>query len=266
MIAVAPSLVRTLDPDDLDRVLIHEWAHVQRRDDVVNILQVAVRIVAGWHPALWWIDRRLHLEREIACDEVAVAITGSPKSYAECLLKLSTLRGTPRPMQTAPAVFTRVRSARTCRQNRDAAPVYRAAVVSHTGRSDGCDAVPGIGCGGGPDACRGSSIGTAAGVGSHAHAEPLIQRAGSCCASCRVGHEDGTSTSSSPCAIVIASESRRRNSLHLSPSAHPNRSRLQSPTSRQLWVRPARQQPIPSPRRLSRPSCRVCRTRTRRLR
>ena len=107
MIAVAPSLVRTLDPDDLDRVLIHEWAHVQRRDDVVNIVQVAVRIVAGWHPGLWWIDRRLHLEREIACDEVAVAITGSPKSYAECLLKLSTLRGTPRPMQTAPAVFTR---------------------------------------------------------------------------------------------------------------------------------------------------------------
>ncbi len=44
MIAVAPSLVRTLDPDDLDRVLIHEWAHVQRRDDVMNVLQVAVRI------------------------------------------------------------------------------------------------------------------------------------------------------------------------------------------------------------------------------
>ena len=106
MIAVAPSLVRTLDPDDLDRVLIHEWAHVQRRDDVVNVLQVAVRIVAGWHPALWWIDRRLYLEREIACDELTVAITGSPKSYAECLLKLSTLRGTPRPMQTAPAMFT----------------------------------------------------------------------------------------------------------------------------------------------------------------
>jgi beta-lactamase regulating signal transducer with metallopeptidase domain len=106
MIAVAPSLVRTLAPDDLDRVLIHEWAHVQRRDDVLNVLQVAVRIVAGWHPALWWIDRRLYLEREIACDELTVAITGSPKSYAECLLKLSTLRGTPRPMQTAPAVFT----------------------------------------------------------------------------------------------------------------------------------------------------------------
>jgi len=106
MIAVAPSLARTLDPDDLDRVLIHEWAHVQRHDDVVNILQVVVRMVAGWHPALWWMDRRLHAEREIACDELTVAVTGSPKSYAECLVRLSNLRATPRPMQTAPALFT----------------------------------------------------------------------------------------------------------------------------------------------------------------
>jgi beta-lactamase regulating signal transducer with metallopeptidase domain len=106
MIAVAPSLVKTLDADELDRVLIHEWAHVQRGDDVVNILQIVVRIIAGWHPAIWWIDRRLHVEREIACDEITVAVTGSPKSYAQCLMKLATLRSTPAAMRTAPAVFT----------------------------------------------------------------------------------------------------------------------------------------------------------------
>ena len=106
MIAVAPSLVRTLDADDLDRVLIHEWAHVQRHDDIVKILQIVIHVLAGWHPALWWIDRRLHVEREIACDEMTVSITGSPKSYAECLMKLSRLGGTPRAIQSAPAVFT----------------------------------------------------------------------------------------------------------------------------------------------------------------
>jgi beta-lactamase regulating signal transducer with metallopeptidase domain len=105
MIAVAPSLVRTLAADDLDRVLVHEWAHVQRHDDVVNVLQVVIRIVAGWHPAVWWIDRRLHVEREIACDEMAVAITGSPKSYAQCLMKLSTVTRTRMAMLTAPAAF-----------------------------------------------------------------------------------------------------------------------------------------------------------------
>ena len=128
MIAVAPRLVRTLDPDDLDRVLIHEWAHVQRHDDVVNVLQIVVRVVAGWHPALWWIDRRLHVEREIACDEMTVAITGSPKSYAECLMKLSRLSGTPRAMQTAPAVFTpsslRARVVKIVSPHRSIAPVW----------------------------------------------------------------------------------------------------------------------------------------------
>lgn len=106
MIAVAPSLVTTLDADELDRVLIHEWAHVQRRDDLVNILLIVIRVVAGFHPAVWWIERRLHVEREIACDEMVVAVTGSPKSYAECLVKVASVRcAEPTPL-AGPAVLT----------------------------------------------------------------------------------------------------------------------------------------------------------------
>jgi hypothetical protein len=120
--------VRTLDPDDLDRVLIHEWAHVQRYDDIVNVLQVVVRIVAGWHPALQWIDRRLHVEREIACDELTVLITGSPKSYAACLMKLSTIRDAPVAMRAAPAIFTpsglRERVIKLVSQHRVIPPVW----------------------------------------------------------------------------------------------------------------------------------------------
>jgi beta-lactamase regulating signal transducer with metallopeptidase domain len=105
VIAVAPSLVTTLDADELDRVLIHEWAHVQRRDDLVNILQVFVRVVVGWHPAAWWIDRRLHVEREIACDETTIAVTGSAQSYAACLVKLAGIKGGERTALAAPAVL-----------------------------------------------------------------------------------------------------------------------------------------------------------------
>jgi beta-lactamase regulating signal transducer with metallopeptidase domain len=107
VIATAPSLVRTLDADDLDRVLIHEWSHVQRRDDLVNLLQIFVRAVAGWHPAVWWIDRRLQLEREIGCDEMTLAVTGAPKSYANCLLKITSLRPTPERLRIASAVLAR---------------------------------------------------------------------------------------------------------------------------------------------------------------
>jgi beta-lactamase regulating signal transducer with metallopeptidase domain len=105
MIAVAPALATRLEADELDRVLVHEWAHVQRRDDLVNLLQIAIRIVAGWHPAIWWIDRRLQAEREIACDETTVAITGAPKSYAACLVKLAGLTGAATAPLAAPGVL-----------------------------------------------------------------------------------------------------------------------------------------------------------------
>jgi beta-lactamase regulating signal transducer with metallopeptidase domain len=133
MIAVAPSLISTLDADELDRVVIHEWAHVQRRDDLVNILQIAIWLVAGWHPAIWWLDHRVRIEREMACDETTVAITGSPKSYAHCLLKLASLRGPARAMQAAPAIFMvtglRARITKIITPRRSIAPVWSRSIA-----------------------------------------------------------------------------------------------------------------------------------------
>ncbi len=92
VIAVTPALVGRLDTNELDRIIIHEWAHVQRRDDLTNVGQLIVRAAAGWHPAVWWLDRRLAIEQELACDEVVVAVSGGAKSYASCLVKLAAAR------------------------------------------------------------------------------------------------------------------------------------------------------------------------------
>ena len=91
LIAVAPPLLDHLGEADLDRVVIHEWAHVQRRDDVAQAVQLLVRMIAGWHPAIWWLERQLHLEREVACDDIVVGVTGSAKEYATCLTSLASL-------------------------------------------------------------------------------------------------------------------------------------------------------------------------------
>ena len=94
IIAVAPALIERLTPDELDRVVIHEWAHVQRRDDLMSIAHAIVRAIAGWHPAVWWLERRMLIEREIACDEAAVRVTGCPKRYAACLTAIATIPAT----------------------------------------------------------------------------------------------------------------------------------------------------------------------------
>jgi len=91
IVAVAPLLLSRLAPDEIDRVVIHEWAHVQRRDDLLGIAHAMVRLIAGWHPAVWWLERRMLMEREIACDETAVAVTGCPKRYAACLTTIAGL-------------------------------------------------------------------------------------------------------------------------------------------------------------------------------
>ena len=91
IIAVAPALIARLTPDELDRIVIHEWAHVQRRDDLLSIAHAIVRALAGWHPAVWVIERRMVIEREIACDETAVRLTGCPKRYAACLTAIASL-------------------------------------------------------------------------------------------------------------------------------------------------------------------------------
>jgi bla regulator protein blaR1 len=126
VIAVAPALVEHLTTAELDRVVVHEWAHVQRRDDVTNVVQLIARLLVGWHPAVWWFDQRLQAEREAACDDIAVRMTGSSKGYAACLLKLASLPLTER--QTAHALG--VLSSRTL-----SARIQRIVTHEHQGSS-----------------------------------------------------------------------------------------------------------------------------------
>ena len=78
-----------LSAADLNSVLVHELAHLRRRDDWTNLLQKMVRAVFFFHPAVWWIESRLSLEREMACDEHVLANSEDPRAYAECLVSLA---------------------------------------------------------------------------------------------------------------------------------------------------------------------------------
>jgi len=80
--------LRDLSAADLRPILIHELAHLQRRDDWTNLLQKTIRAILFFHPAVWWIDARLSIEREMACDDAVLAATGNPRAYAGCLIDL----------------------------------------------------------------------------------------------------------------------------------------------------------------------------------
>ena len=86
-----------LTPQQLEAVLAHELAHVRRYDYAVNLLQTAVETLLFYHPAAWWLSRRVRAEREHACDDAAVEATGDVLLYARALATLEQLRAVHRP-------------------------------------------------------------------------------------------------------------------------------------------------------------------------
>ena len=80
--------LRELPADDLNVILLHEFAHLQRGDDWTNLIQKIVRAIFFFHPAVWWIEKQLSMEREMACDDAVLAETSNPHGYASCLVSL----------------------------------------------------------------------------------------------------------------------------------------------------------------------------------
>lgn len=72
----------------LAAALAHEFAHVARRDFAWNLAAEALLVPLAFHPAAWFLKRRLDETRELACDEAAAALHGR-RTYARCLVALA---------------------------------------------------------------------------------------------------------------------------------------------------------------------------------
>jgi beta-lactamase regulating signal transducer with metallopeptidase domain/peptidoglycan/xylan/chitin deacetylase (PgdA/CDA1 family) len=93
VILVPAAALTGLSAPQLEALLAHELAHIRRHDYLVNILQSVAEAVLFYHPAVWWLSGRMRIEREHACDDLAVRATGDVLVYARALTILETLRG-----------------------------------------------------------------------------------------------------------------------------------------------------------------------------
>jgi TonB family protein len=83
------SMMLSLSKCDLDCIVAHELAHVARGDGWSKLLQLLVQSVLFFNPALLILGRRIAIEREIACDDVAAAGGAERKRFARCLVDLA---------------------------------------------------------------------------------------------------------------------------------------------------------------------------------
>ena len=81
LILMPESFLGRLTEKESDQVLLHELAHVRRGDNWTNLFQKLVEALLFFHPAVWWTAKRLNLERESACDDWVVHITGEPRPW-----------------------------------------------------------------------------------------------------------------------------------------------------------------------------------------
>jgi beta-lactamase regulating signal transducer with metallopeptidase domain len=94
VVLVPASVFTGLAPDQIDALLAHELAHVRRHDYLINLLQTAAETLFFYHPAVWWVSRKIREERENCCDDLAVEICGSKVAYVRALTDLEQMRRT----------------------------------------------------------------------------------------------------------------------------------------------------------------------------
>lgn len=88
-ILLPPDLLANLSRAELEQVVLHEMEHLRRKDHWTNLLQQLSLVLLPWNPAVLWLNRRLCVERELACDDGVVRATKARKTYAACLVRLA---------------------------------------------------------------------------------------------------------------------------------------------------------------------------------
>jgi hypothetical protein len=88
-ILIPEEIFARLTTAEFGQIVLHEMGHLRRADDWINLLQKLSLVVFPLNPVLMWIEGRLCLERELACDDDVLRLTKAPKAYATCLTNLA---------------------------------------------------------------------------------------------------------------------------------------------------------------------------------
>ena len=86
VILVPIGLLTALSVEEVEAILIHELAHIKRRDYLVNVLQSLVEIVFFFNPAVLWVSKLIKTERENCCDDLALAQNNNKVNYIRALV------------------------------------------------------------------------------------------------------------------------------------------------------------------------------------
>lgn len=86
-------------------VLRHEMSHIKRRDNLLQALIILICAAYWPNPLVWAALRRLHFEREVACDDTAIRCGTLPSTYAKHLMEIAMKLSGPKSNNVVPALM-----------------------------------------------------------------------------------------------------------------------------------------------------------------
>jgi TonB family protein len=92
LILFPPALVARLSANQVEMILAHELAHIRRNDHLINLIQIVIETLLFYHPVVALVSRQIRIERENACDDLALASTQDRLAYVEMLASLERFR------------------------------------------------------------------------------------------------------------------------------------------------------------------------------
>ncbi|HEY1215917.1 MAG TPA: M56 family metallopeptidase, partial [Bryobacteraceae bacterium] len=85
-------MLANLPADQVESILLHELAHIHRRDYLFNLVQNIVDTLFFFNPALIWISSLIRTERENCCDDIAIRESRSRRQLIEALVSFHEYR------------------------------------------------------------------------------------------------------------------------------------------------------------------------------
>jgi bla regulator protein blaR1 len=79
-------LLSNLPQDQVEAILLHELAHIRRKDYAINLLQHLAETVFFFNPGLLWLSALIKDERENCCDDIALEIIGNKTDFVHALI------------------------------------------------------------------------------------------------------------------------------------------------------------------------------------
>ena len=82
-------MVTHLRPEQIEAILVHELAHIQRKDYLLNLMVSVIDLLFFFNPFTRMLIGRLKKEREHCCDDRVLEFRYDPHAYVSALLSLA---------------------------------------------------------------------------------------------------------------------------------------------------------------------------------